>query len=337
MDRIQQRCLIGSTVLHGGLLVLLLIVSGLAAKKAIQPDVPFLEIIPTDLRLTMGDQIGGGTPNPRPLAAREGTPPAPKTETPAPPVSPPVQPVEPKPVEVPKPVAPKPVETPKSDPPKPAETKTERKIEVAKETRPTAKAQDVDPTQKAEKTTTPSTSKPASKIQVSSQVRTRSQADRQQAEKEARAAREAEAAEAQARNQRLAAAQKLASRVSGAASSVSRNVGGATKIDMPPGPGGAAYAPYLSWLETFLYQQWRRPSTSSQQQEQEWVGMEIVIARDGTVLSSRVTRSSGIRSLDASAEEVFRRNRKLRPLPDEFTEPRLVVPVKFVLEASGSL
>ncbi len=334
MDRIQQRCLIGSTVLHGGLLVVVLALSGWAAKKAIQPEVPFLEIIPTDLRLTMGDQIGGGTPNPRPLAAREGTPPPQKIETPAPPVSPPVQQVEPKPVEVPKPVTPKPVETRQPDPPKPVETKTERKIEVAKDTRPVAKAQDVDPTKKAEKPAASSPPKTPPKIQVSSQVRTRSQADRQSAEKEAREAREAAAAEARARDQRLAAAQKLASRVSGAASGVSRNVGGATQIEMP-GPGGAAYAPYLSWLQTFLYEQWRRPSTSPRQQE--WVGMEIVIARNGTVLSFRVTRSSGIRSLDASAEEVFRRNRKLRPLPDEFTEPRLVVPVKFVLEASETL
>jgi len=102
-----------------------------------------------------------------------------------------------------------------------------------------------------------------------------------------------------------------------------------------PGPGGAAYAPYTSWLQTFLYQQWRRPATTTS--GNEWVGVQLTISKDGTVLDVTIKRSSGVRSLDASVEEIFRRNRKLRPLPDEFNESRLVVPVKFVLEASASL
>ena len=62
MDRTLQRCLVGSTASHAALLLLILLAGGLAARKVIEPDVPVLEIIPTDLRLTMGDQIGGGTP-----------------------------------------------------------------------------------------------------------------------------------------------------------------------------------------------------------------------------------------------------------------------------------
>jgi len=229
----------------------------------------------------------------------------------------------------------KPIEPPKKvepvklvEPPRP-----ERKVEVAKEVRPTVKAQDVDQAKKADK---PALVSPA-KIQVSTQTRTLSSVDKQKVERKAREAREsweAAAAAAQANERRSAAVQKLASRLSGAAAGVSKNVGGSTQIEMP-GLGGAAYAPYTSWLQTFLYEQWRRPASSSQ--KQEWVGLEIVIARDGTVLGVQIKRSSGIRSLDASAEEVFRRHRKLRPLPDEFKEPRLVVPVKFVLEAPGSL
>jgi len=329
VDRLFQRTLAGSAVGHAALLTLVIVVGGLTAKKVVQPEVPFLEIIPTDLKLTMGTQIGGGTPNPRPLAAVEGTPPpAPSTPPQAPPVTE-VPRVEPKPVEPP--VKPAPPE-PKAEP---APTKTvepEPKVEVSKEIRPTAKAQDVDTARKPEKT-------PA-KIQVSSQVRTVNASDRKKVEQEAREAREAKeakeaaAAEARAQQQRAASAQKLAARFSGAAAGVSQNVGGSTKIEMP-GPGGAAYAPYTSWLQTFLYQQWRRPATTAS--GNEWVGVQLTISKDGTVLDVTIKRSSGVRSLDASVEEIFRRNRKLRPLPDEFNESRLVVPVKFVLEASASL
>lgn len=336
MDRTQQRCLIGSTAGHALVLILVLVGSGLAAKKVIQPDVPFLEIIPTDLKLTMGDQIGGGTPNPRPLAEREGTPPPPAQAEPVP-VTPPPTPAVPKtetkPVEPAKPVTPPKAAEPEK---KVVETpKPERKVDVSRDVKTVAKAQDVDPSRKADKPTDKPQSS-VSKIQVSKQTRTRTAEDRAKADKaaaEAKEAREAEQAAAEARERRYAAAQTLASRLTGAAQGVAKNVGGSTQIEMP-GPGGAAYAPYLSWLQTFLYQQWRRPSTTTG--SRDWVGLEVVIAKDGTVLSAVIKRSSGVRAIDASAEEVFRRNRKLRPLPDEFKEPRLVVPVKFVLEASES-
>ncbi|MBN9692136.1 MAG: TonB family protein [Verrucomicrobia bacterium] len=321
-----------STAAHAAVLALVLLAGGWAARKAVPTEVPFLEIIPTDLKLTMGDQIGGGTPNPRPLDRVEGMPALPKVTTPDSVVAPVPPKVETKPIEplpepkkVEKQEKVEKVEAAKSEP-----VKTERKIEVSKEVRPTAKAQDVDDTKKADKP----------KIQVSKQVRTLSSADKQKAEREAREAREAQeareaaASAAQARAQRSANAQKLASRLTGAAVGVSQKVGGSTQIEMP-GPGGAAYAPYTSWLQTFLYQQWRRPTSSSS--NQEWVGLNLTISKDGTVLGVSITRSSGIRSLDASVEEIFRRHPKLRPLPDEYQEPRLVVPVKFVLEAPGSL
>lgn len=333
MDRLFQRTLAGSAVGHAALLTLVILVGGLTAKKVVQPEVPFLEIIPTDLRLTMGTQIGGGTPNPRPLAAVEGTPPpsaealpkaAPVTEVPK---------VEPKPVEPQvKPAPPEPAPAKVAEPEPTKTVEPEPKIEVSKDIRPTAKAQDVDTSRKPEKT--------PNKIQVSSQVRTVSATDRKKTEREAREAREAKeakeaaAAEARAQQQRAASAQKLAARFSGAAAGVSQNVGGSTKIEMP-GPGGAAYAPYTSWLQTFLYQQWRRPATTTS--GNDWVGVQLTISKDGTVLDVTIKRSSGVRSLDASVEEIFRRNRKLRPLPEEFNESRLVVPVKFVLEASASL
>ena len=333
VDRVFQRTLAGSAIGHAALLTLVVLVGGLTAKKVVQPDVPFLEIIPTDLKLTMGNQIGGGTPNPRPLAAVEGTPPPSAVTPPKPPPVTEVPRVEPKPVEPQvKPSPPEPVSEPKPEEPTAKTREPEPKVEVPKDIRPTAQAQDVDTSRKAEKT--------PPKIQISREVRTVNATDRKKAAREAREAREAKeakeaaAAEAKAQRERAASAQKLAARFAGAATGVSQNVGGSTKIEMP-GPGGAAYAPYTSWLQTFLYQQWHRPATTAS--GNEWVGVQLTISKDGTVLDVTIKRSSGVRSLDASVEEIFRRNRKLRPLPEEFNESRLVVPVKFVLEASASL
>ena len=134
MDRTLQRSLVGSTAAHGGLLILVVMLSTLAARKIIQPEIPVLELIPTNLRLTMGTQIGGGTPNPRPLAKTEGTPP------PAPVSQPPPAQVQPSPPQMVEKVVEKVVEKP-----------VVPRVKVTPETTTVAKAQDVDLSKKADK------------------------------------------------------------------------------------------------------------------------------------------------------------------------------------------
>ncbi|MFO1457929.1 MAG: TonB family protein [Verrucomicrobiota bacterium] len=326
MDRTLQRCLVGSTAAHAALLLLILLLGGLAARKVIEPDVPVLQIIPTDLRLTMGDQVGGGTPNPLPQAIKEvqGKPPVAQpqaTPTPAPP------PVAPTPTPKVREELP-PVEQPVSKPtPAPTVTKpAPPKIEVAKEPRLMAKAQDVDANRLPEKPIKMAT---APTVQTSSARRRRTDDDKKAVEEAAEAA----AAANRARAERIASARTLAERLSGAATGVSKNVGATTQIEMP-GPGGAAYAPYYSYLQAFLKQQWRKPTTSSEQEAA--ASVELTIGRDGTLLSAEITRRSGVKSLDSSVEELFRRVRKLNPLPAEFGDAKMVVPVKFVLDSSAT-
>lgn len=317
MDRTLQRSLVGSSVAHAALLLIVLMVGGLAAKKVIAPDVPVLEIIPTDMRLTMGEQIGGGTPTPLPVASQERPGPPPAAPVLAP-VSPPPQ-VQPQTPVVP----PAPPVQPTA---KPAPKVATPKVPVAKDPPPAAKAQDVDVTRLVDKKIKVST---APAVQVSSAKRKRADDDQRAAAEAAEAA----SASARARDQRLASARSLANRLSGAVTGVSKNTGTSTKIEMV-GPGGAAYGPYYSYLKAFLKQQWRKPATSSEREAMAEV--ELSISRDGTVLSAEVTRRSGVAALDASVEELFRRHRKLRPLPEEYDRDKMVVPVRFVLESSLS-
>ncbi|MBL9175323.1 MAG: TonB C-terminal domain-containing protein [Verrucomicrobiales bacterium] len=324
MDRTLQRCLVGSTAAHAAILLLVLLLGGLAARKVIEPEVPVLQFLPTDLRLTMGDQIGGGSPNPLPPATREvpGPPPAAQSQPPSIPTPPPQAPVP-----TPKVREDPPPSESATKPPAPAVTKTSPpRIEVAKEPRLMAKAQDVDPSRLPDK---PIKMASAPTVQTSSARRRRTDEDKKAAEEAAEAA----ASASRARAERIATARSLAERLSGAATGVSKNVGASTQIEMP-GPGGAAYAPYYAYLQSYLKLQWRKPTTSSEQEAA--TSVELTIARDGTLLSADITRRSGVKSLDSSVEDLFRRVRKLNPLPPEFGDARMVVPVKFVLDSSAT-
>ena len=328
MDRTLQRSLIGSSLAHTGLLMLVLLGGSFAAKKVIETDVPVLEILPTDLRLTMGDQIGGGTPNPLPVASQDRTGPPPQAPPQTPVAPPPQVPVRPQPrVADPPPVVepvsqPAPTTPPSKEVPKP----TASKIQVAKDPRPVAKAQDVDPIQLASK---PVKVSPSTAIQTSSAKRKRTEEDQRAATEAAEAA----ASASRARDQRLASVRGLAERLSGAVTGVSKNTGTSTKIEML-GPGGNAYAPYFSYLQAKLKQWWSKPATSSEKEAQ--VDVELSIARDGTVLSAVLKRRSGVDALNRSVEEIFRRHPVLQPLPPEFEGAKMVVPVSFVLESSES-
>jgi len=337
MDRTLQRCLLGSTAVHAAVLLAVILAGALTAKKALEMDVPVLEILPSDLDLTLGTQAGGGTPNPLPQGARDiaGDPP-PRPQQPAPtlipqtppPTIPKVQDPPPAPVvkdpPTTKPEVPKnpPVQEPaaKESPPKAS------KIELAKEARRVAQAQDVDATRLADK---PVKVASAKSVEVTSSRRKRTE----DAARAATEAIEAAASARRAREQRLVGVQSLADRISGAATGVSKNAGASTRIQAV-GPGGAAYAPYYSYLQATLKLHWRKPTTSSEEAAQ--VAVQLVLAQDGALISADLTRRSGVAALDASVEELFRRVRKFKPLPEEFDEPRMVVPVTFVLESNLS-
>ena len=66
MGRVQQRCLLASVAFHGALLGLLVFAPAFTPES---PALPVLTLIPTDLKLTDGDKIGGGNPEARPPSA----------------------------------------------------------------------------------------------------------------------------------------------------------------------------------------------------------------------------------------------------------------------------
>jgi protein TonB len=128
MERLQQRCLIGTAGMHLLLVVILLVGPGFFKSKPKVDDTPILEMIPstlTDQPLNSG--VKNPTPPPPPQPVPQPTPPQPAVTPPPPtpeppkPVVKPVEPDEPTPPEKPSPDALVPIKKPT----KPKEHKVE--------------------------------------------------------------------------------------------------------------------------------------------------------------------------------------------------------------------
>jgi colicin import membrane protein len=266
--------------------------------------------------LTDGTTIGGGNPNAQPPKGgpQQSAPPQPPVQEPPPPTPPPKAPplktLPPEPTKVEQ-TPPEPTKTEEAPPKKNLATEIQRSTPNA------PKAQDVDPTlsskkQKASKTDFQLAEAPKkrSKKDIEAERKaTEAAADAQ----EAREAREHQARVAAARDAWNRAQQARADAVRGVASNLGKNLSGSTSFEMP-GPGGAAYAPYGSYLMAFYKLRWKKPTTLNVDHGE--VEAEITVQRNGRVSAFRLVTPSGIRALDDSVREVLERNRDLRPLPD---------------------
>jgi TonB family protein len=107
-------------------------------------------------------------------------------------------------------------------------------------------------------------------------------------------------------------ANELASRFSDTASRLSRQLTAKTSIGVP-GPGGEAFANYSQVVISIYERAWIKP-----------VGIErtavvkatVTVARDGRVLSARITKLSGNRTVDDSVDQVLQRVKEIRPFPE---------------------
>lgn len=316
-----------SVGIHAAAVGLLVFAPALSSRTVPDAPSPILEIIPDNLRLTDGNTIGGGNPEAQPPKANVQPPGTPPQEQP--PAPPPKTP----PVEPPK-SEPPPPEPPKAEVPPPP--KKNLATEIHRRTPDAPKAQDVDPSLSTKKQKSSKTD-----FQLAEAPKKRSKKDIEADHKEAAAAEAAqEAREARERQARIAAArdawnkaqQARADAVRGAASSLGKNLSGSTSIEMP-GPGGAAYAPYGSYLMAFYKLRWKKPTTLNV--DHGVVEAEITVQRNGRVSAFRLVTPSGIRALDDSVREVLDRNRDLRPLPEGTTDAERRITIRFDLSAAS--
>jgi TonB family protein len=327
----NSRYLLTSVGIHAAAVGLLVFAPALSSRTVQDTPSPILEIIPDNLRLTDGNTIGGGNPEAQPPKGGPQPPanPQPPAQEPPPPTPPPkTPPPEPSKAQEPPPEAPKAELLPPKTPPK--------KNLATEIQRSTPNAQDVDPTLSTKKQ---KSSKSDFQLAEAPKKRSKKDIDAERKASEAAAAAE-EAREARDHQARVAAAreawnraqQARADAVRGVASNLGKNLSGSTSFEMP-GPGGAAYAPYGSYLMAFYKLRWKKPTTLNVDHGE--VEAEITVQRNGRVSAFRLVKPSGMRALDDSVRELLDRNRDLRPLPEGTTDPERRITIRFDLSASA--
>ncbi|MCX6870003.1 MAG: TonB family protein [Verrucomicrobia bacterium] len=324
----NTRYFLTSVGIHAAAVGVLLFAPALSSHTVQDVPSPILEIIPDNLRLTDGNTLGGGNPDAQPpkSSPQPSAPPAPAPPAPPQPEPPKTQP-----------------QTPPPEPAKAVEpTKEPTKMEPPKKSlateiqRSAPNAQDVDPNLstkklKSSKTDFQLAEAPKKRSKKEAEVE-RNNAAAVAAAQDAREAREHQARVTAAREALSKAQQARADAVRGVASNLGKNLSGSTSFEMP-GPGGAAYAPYGSYLMAFYKLRWKKPTTLNVEHGE--VEVEITVQRNGRVSAFKLVKPSGIRALDDSVREVLDGNRDLRPLPDGTTDSERRITIRFDLSAAS--
>jgi periplasmic protein TonB len=138
-------------------------------------------------------------------------------------------------------------------------------------------------------------------------------------------AREQAKAEAQAKARADAA--KRAAEFKTALRSLKEGLSSSTTIEVP-GLGGEAYANYGQAVISVYQHAWVKPDDVTQE-----VTIVQAIARDGTVLSAHITKSSGNNSVDKSVQRTLERVKFVAPFPEGTKEPQRDFNLEFNLKA----
>ncbi len=300
MSRLQKKCLAVSVGIHLLLLGILFVGPAfLAGKKDPAPDLEILDFIPLK---TVDALVAPGGGDPRAGApASLSAPPQPQPPAPVPePVKPAPEPIKP----APEPIQP----APDPEPPKP----------VAK------------PAVKPPSDSLEASPKPRGP-QISTTIVTR---DNTREEARVRAA-----AEARERERALEARRRLAKEFGSAAASLGNSLSDGVSVKIEgfrgPGGGGIPYANFLQAVKSVYANAWVLPDGITDDTATTIVS--VTIARDGRVVSSRITRRSGNGAVDASVQATLNRVRRAAPLPDDSTEATRTVTINFNVRAKQAL
>jgi colicin import membrane protein len=209
------------------------------------------------------------------------------------------------------PVQPPPVKT-QATAPQPEPKKAE--VPAPEPAKPAAKSDEPDLTD----------SKPKNRLpDVSTEVVTRSTADRARLQKEATAAAQA---------QQRADAQRRAAQVGAAVQALREELSSSTSVDLlGPGSGGIPYANFKQAILSAYYNAWQPPAGIAN--ENATAKAIVIIDRDGTVISARITEPSGEPAMDASVQRTLERVKFIAPLPDGAKESQRTVSIIFDLKA----
>ncbi len=311
MTRLEKKCALASVVLHG--LLLVLVAFGVAFKGKPEP-VTFqrINVIPTRL-IDAALAGGGGNPNlPRTDDQEKGN-----TTTPVPPT--PEAPPAPKPPERAAPVTPTPPVPPRVEP-RPAPTPP-RPAPVAPP-KPAVAVRPAVPVRPVPMAKAPPTPPKTILDSLVPTVRGPDKAAQARAEAQAREAVRQEAADRRA----------LANRLGNVTAGLKAGFESGTKVEVG-GTGGEAYANYAFLVQTIYDAAWLvLPDLAAQD---FIVPVEVVIGRDGRIVSQRIITRSGNTSMDRSVQRALDKVKAtgLQPFPEGARDSERSFRINFNLKA----
>ena len=285
MTHLQKKCLVFSVGLHGLLMVIMFASAGFSSSPPPQ-DLQIMTLIPANIVDRAGS--GGGTPvvnllpQPKPQAPAQPQPTPPPQPQPAP------EPAKPAPAERVK------VERVPTPAPQPKETKR---------TLPES-----DETKEVSMDSKPRPSKPKHEIHVSYTLASASSTTTRKKPEKITSTESSSSARSEARRLK-----EIENSLSELASGVRTSASPNTIVDLEGIGGGAAFAGYRDVVVSIYYHAWITPEDSANRQAS--VDAKVVVARDGSIISAELVRSSDDRTLDKSVERALRMVTKLPPFP----------------------
>ncbi|MEY4386718.1 MAG: TonB terminal [Verrucomicrobiota bacterium] len=299
MDRLTKKCFLGSGIVHGTLVLLLIVGPALMPSDSSKVDQSQILTVIPDVALSSGATVMGfGTPN----GGKADPTPPPKVQVvePKPPVPPPVTRVEP----------------PKDKPVTPPKT-NDRDIKDAPK----------NPTRDPDALESNKSKKPLVDVKnlvVRDPSKTKPTANK--------TADTTAADESRAR----AEAKRRADIINAAAGSI--RSGASTGVEVGPvglptgsGPSVGAFGDIL---RTIYFNNWHEPSDATS--EDAVVRVTVTIARDGSVISGRITKSSGDPAVDRTVEQTLRNVTYVKPFPADWKESQRQFQLNFSLKAKRS-
>jgi TonB family protein len=126
-----------------------------------------------------------------------------------------------------------------------------------------------------------------------------------------------------------AARQRAINQMANALSEIGGSLSGDTSIKDPRGPGGGGlpYANFLQGVKKIYSDAWILPDGIKD--DTATVSVSVTIARDGTVISSRILQRSGDAAVNSSVQMTLDRVGRVVPLPDDSKESQRTVTINF--------
>jgi protein TonB len=117
------------------------------------------------------------------------------------------------------------------------------------------------------------------------------------------------------------------------ARNLSHDLSPSTSIDTNYGPGGGgeAYANYGQIVKSIYEREWIAPEDAAN--DDAITKVTVTIARDGTVMSSRIVRGSGDSSVDGSVQRTLDRVTFIAPFPEGSKDKERTYTINFNLKA----